>query len=158
MPVNESNKPRVELSRAEPRPTRHFDFTWKPNNKTLRITLQEGSKREAQWVGLSSSRGPIIKTYQAKPSNEVVLETHVGSSSTNSDDTALAQQTQDEVQVELEPTSIQDPLEDPLSEDPCPDTTIASVLEETSRELSLRAFYIETSKEKVASLIIFIAC
>ncbi len=66
-----SSKPRVELSRVEPRLTRCFDFEWNPTVKTLRIKVQEGVRHEVNWVGLSISRGPNSKEYRAETNPSV---------------------------------------------------------------------------------------
>jgi hypothetical protein len=52
---------------VEPRPTRRYEFNWKPYVKTLCISVVEGVGQEAEWVGLSKVRGPNVKQYLAKP-------------------------------------------------------------------------------------------
>jgi hypothetical protein len=137
---NKPRVPRVEMSLDEPRPTRLFDFVWKPRNKTLRITVNEGSKREAKWVGLSTPLGPITKTYRAKSSNiEEVLDAQ--QSSICLEEMAQLQiqaEAQVEAQVEIKPTSIQaSPLKDPT---PASLTTASVVLlsREASRDHALK--------------------
>lgn len=48
---------RVPMARKEPRPTRFCNFVWKPNNKTLCITLGQHNRRSVKWVGV---HGPTI--------------------------------------------------------------------------------------------------
>jgi hypothetical protein len=43
-------KSQVHLLADAPRPMRSCDFIWKPRNKTLRITLNEGNLRQAKWA------------------------------------------------------------------------------------------------------------
>ena len=40
-----------------PRPTRLSHFVWKPKSNTLRITVNPGSRRIVEWVGLRASNG-----------------------------------------------------------------------------------------------------
>jgi hypothetical protein len=47
-----------KLALNEPSPTRSFHFEWKPNSRTLRITLDQESRRKVSWVGLKEGVGP----------------------------------------------------------------------------------------------------
>ncbi len=58
----------VELANNTPRPTRLSKFEWKPKSKTLRITLDSGSRRKVEWVGLASITGPKIIRDEGLPS------------------------------------------------------------------------------------------
>jgi hypothetical protein len=51
---NENSK----LVLQEPRPTRSFHFEWKPKSRTLRIMLDQMSRREVSWVDLEEGVGP----------------------------------------------------------------------------------------------------
>jgi hypothetical protein len=57
--VTEKKESRLKMDMAikAPRPTRLSHFEWKPKSKTLRITLDSGSRRKVEWVGLASLMG-----------------------------------------------------------------------------------------------------
>ncbi len=48
----------------EPHLTRLCHFVWKPINKTIRITLDHGLRRQLSWVGLRT--GDALKGHQAE--------------------------------------------------------------------------------------------
>ena len=54
---SQSSNSRVELAPNEPHPTRSFYFEWKPKSKTIQISLDPRSRRQAKWVGLDSDDG-----------------------------------------------------------------------------------------------------
>ena len=47
-----------------PRPTRLSHFVWKPKSNTLRITVNPGSRRIVEWVGLRASNGLKLSEVQ----------------------------------------------------------------------------------------------
>ena len=132
-----SSKPRVELSRVEPRPTQRFDFEWNPTVKKLCIKVQEGVRHEVNWVGLSTSRGPNSKEYQAETNPSVerdLVEAQVERDLAQVKALVESKADQVEAQVETpEATSIQAFIEVPLKafvvDNP-------SLLGESSRSLS----------------------
>lgn len=70
---NQNKKSRVKLVTNAPRPTRKFDFVWKPLTKMLRITCTEGEPHKAKWVDLSRpNSSPTLPSHemtnQAQPS------------------------------------------------------------------------------------------
>ena len=70
---NQNKKSRVKLVTNAPRPTREFDFVWKPLTKMLRITCTEGEPHKAKWVDLSRpNSSPTLPSHemtnQAQPS------------------------------------------------------------------------------------------
>ena len=71
------SKTRVRMAENEPRPTRTQWFVWKPISKTIRITLENGS-RTVSWISLGSGNGPEDKQISAlKPKDRPgLLETH----------------------------------------------------------------------------------
>ena len=121
--------PRVILDPDAIRPTRKYEFEWKPRAKTLCITKTVEGKRQVEWVGLKykaqgliqrdnwaftqvpcdGPREPMAFDGPGEPvRNDQSLE-HV-------DEAVLDQlHTQGEIQVEIEPTSIQS-FKDPVSE------------------------------------------
>ena len=62
IPVKEKRESRTRADMAinSPRPTRLSHFVWKPKSRTLRITVDLGSRRVVEWIGLESSNGPKI--------------------------------------------------------------------------------------------------
>jgi hypothetical protein len=89
---NQHINPRVLLDEDEPRPTRKFEFKWKPSTKTLCITKVEGGKRASEWVhshqpkestfdrtirpAKNTSSGPISNINSVEPTKPV---THIRS-------------------------------------------------------------------------------
>ena len=45
------------MAKNEPHTTRSCHFIWKSISKTLRITLERGSRRAISWVGLETELG-----------------------------------------------------------------------------------------------------
>jgi hypothetical protein len=62
IPEKENSESRVPAAKKSitPRPTRSTKFEWKPKSRTIRITLNMGSRRTVEWVGLETPKGPII--------------------------------------------------------------------------------------------------
>ena len=54
----ENNRPKswAHLMANAPRPTRRYDFVWKPRYKTLCITIIEGNIRIAKWVSINDPK------------------------------------------------------------------------------------------------------
>ena len=46
-----------KMALNEPRPTRSFHFEWKPSSRTIRISLDQGSRRQVRWMGLKEGVG-----------------------------------------------------------------------------------------------------
>jgi hypothetical protein len=46
-----------KMASNEPRPTRSFHFEWKPRSRTLRISLDQSSRRQVCWMGLEEGVG-----------------------------------------------------------------------------------------------------
>jgi hypothetical protein len=153
-----TSMPRVELSRVEPRPTHLSVFKWNPAGKTICISIQEGGRREVQWVGLPSSSGPKINGFRTKANNnveQVVLEAQVEKN------LELAQlhvsvghePIQVEAQLSLKPTSIQVTFEGPLEESVLEETELKNpvMLGECSRSFSDWVFDHTTHMESETS-------
>lgn len=135
----------AELSREEPRPTRRFDFTWKPKEYTLRIMACEGTRRVVRWVGLGHSHGPNTKVYRPKLANESAdVGTQVDQNSTQVEARVEIGLEHKETQVEAhtesdsEPTSIQVCLKDPVMDGPIEFSRDSGELGESSRKSQLR--------------------
>ncbi len=47
------------MASSEPRPTRYCFFKWKPVSRTLKITLENGTRRRVAWNGLESKIGQV---------------------------------------------------------------------------------------------------
>jgi hypothetical protein len=138
--------PRAVLSRVEPRPTHLSVFKWKSAGKTIRITVQEGLRREVSWVGFSNSSGPKPNELRALDNNKMdqaLSEAHVERNLGLTHLKALVNHAsaQVEAQVLLEPTSIQTSLKGP-SEGPCEGSGLEKPdsLGEISRSFSDRVF------------------
>jgi hypothetical protein len=61
--VMENGKSKLALN--ESRPTRAFHFEWKPNSRTLRISLNHGYRRKVNWVGFNEGVGPKAQKEEA---------------------------------------------------------------------------------------------
>jgi hypothetical protein len=136
--ANSNLLPRVTLDLDAIRPTWKCEFEWNPRVKTLRITKGVEGKRKVEWVGLKfKAQGLIQRDNGAFPQAQAPLEVssepmRIDQSPTHVDDVAPAQlQTQAEIQVEIEPTSIQDSLKDSVL---ALVSDIDAVAEETSRD------------------------
>jgi hypothetical protein len=126
--VNLNPFPRVILDPNAVRPTRKYEFEWKPRAKTLRITKTAEGKRQVEWVGLKYKAQGLIqrdnRAFTQVPCNgprEPVAFDGPGEPVRNDqspehvDEAVLDQlHTQAEIQVEIEPTSIQS-FKDPVS-------------------------------------------
>ncbi len=66
---------RILMAKNELRPTRSCHFIWKPISKTLRITLEHGSRRVVSWVGLETKVGLRDKNYPDGPELPLVEKT-----------------------------------------------------------------------------------
>ena len=130
-PEIRNSTPRVELSWVEPRPTHFSVFKWNPAGKTIRITIQEGLRREVQWIGLANSSGPKTNELRVETNNKVdqaILEAHAEQSLDLAQLNVLVRHelVQVEAQELPEPTSIQvslkgppeGPVEEPVLEKP----------------------------------------
>jgi hypothetical protein len=120
--ANSNLLPRVTLDPDAIRPTRKSEFEWIPKVKTLRITKGEEGKRQVEWVGLRyKAQGLIQRDIGAFPKAQAPLDgssepVNIERSPLHVNDDVPAQlHTQVEIQVEIEPTSIQVPLKDPES-------------------------------------------
>ncbi len=120
--MNSNLLPCVTLDPDAIRPTQKCEFEWNPRVKTLHITKGAEGKRQVEWVGLKyKAQGLIQRDNQAFPQAQVPFDgsrepMRTDRSPTHVDDAAPAQlQTQAEIQVEIEPTSIQNLLKDPVS-------------------------------------------
>jgi hypothetical protein len=78
LPEKENSKSRAPavMNPETPRPTRNTHFEWKPKSKTLRITLNSGSCRTVEWVGLVSNKGPTPLTKAPPNSGPKLSETN----------------------------------------------------------------------------------
>ena len=56
-----NSRPQVSMAKNEPHPTRYCQFEWKPVNKTLRITLTQGTRRHVKWTRHEGVVGPKHK-------------------------------------------------------------------------------------------------
>ena len=67
--AQENNRPksRAQLMADAPRPTRRYDFLWKPRYKTLRITITEGDKRMGKWTSINDPKQARNKETRANP-------------------------------------------------------------------------------------------
>ena len=141
-PEIRNSTPRVELSRVLPRPTHFSVFKWNSAGKTIRITIQEGLRREVQWVGLANSSGPKTNELRVETNNKVdqaILEAHAEQSLDLAQLNVLVRHelVQVEAQELPEPTSIQvslkgppeGPVEEPVLEKP-------DMLREVSKSVS----------------------
>ena len=78
LPEKENSKSRAlaVMNPETSRPTRNTHFVWKPKSKTLRITLNSGSRRTVEWVGLASNKGPTSLTKTPPNSGPKLSETN----------------------------------------------------------------------------------
>jgi hypothetical protein len=54
------SRPRMDMAIKTPRPTRISQFEWKPKSRALRITVDSGSRKKVEWIGLETSIGPNL--------------------------------------------------------------------------------------------------
>jgi hypothetical protein len=69
-------KIRVCMDPAAPRPTRRFDFVWKPKTQTIWITKNIGEARKAQWLPLRYKVVGLAQTNLLKDPTKIVTQAH----------------------------------------------------------------------------------